>query len=65
MITKNVKALIGYRLEQAEESLEAADILLQKELIRPSVNRAYYAMFYAVMALLAVEKKEFYLMHFC
>lgn len=58
MITKNIKALIGYRLEQADESLEAADVLLQKELIRPSVNRSYYAMFYAVLALLAVEKKE-------
>ncbi len=58
MITKNIKALIGYRLEQSDESLKAADILLQKKLIRPSVNRSYYAMFYAVLALLAVEKKE-------
>jgi uncharacterized protein (UPF0332 family) len=32
--------------------------LLDKNLIRPSVNRAYYAMFYAVLALLAQGKKE-------
>jgi len=32
--------------------------LLEKGLIRPSVNRAYYAMFYAVLALLTLEKKE-------
>ena len=58
MITENIKALIEYRLEQADESLQAAAVLLQKELVRPSVNRSYYAMFYAVLALLAVEKKE-------
>ena len=58
MMTENVQALVTYRLEQADESLEAARTLLDKELIRPSVNRAYYAMFYAVLALLARGKKE-------
>jgi len=57
MTTDNVKALVAYRLEQADESLEAS-ILLDQGLIRPSVNRAYYAMFYAVLALLAGRKKE-------
>jgi uncharacterized protein (UPF0332 family) len=58
MMTENKKALVAYRLEQADESLEAAGILLDKGLIRPSVNRAYYAMFYAVLALLAPDKRE-------
>ena len=58
MMTENIKALVAYRLEQADESLEAAKILLDKGLIRPSVNRAYYAMFYAVLALLARGKQE-------
>jgi len=58
MMTENIQALVAYRLEQADESLEAAKTLLDKKLIRPSVNRAYYAMFYAVLALLAREKKE-------
>jgi len=58
MITENIKALMTYRLEQANESLEAATVLLEKRLIRPSVNRAYYGMFYAVLALLTLEKKE-------
>ena len=58
MMTENIKALVAYRLEQADESLEAAVILLDKGLIRPSVNRAYYAMFYAVLALLARGKQE-------
>jgi len=58
MTTANVKALVSYRLEQADESLEAARILLDKGLTRPSVNRSYYAMFYAVLALLATGKQE-------
>ena len=58
MMTENVQALVTCRLEQADESLEAARTLLDKELIRPSVNRSYYAMFYAVLALLAQGKKE-------
>ena len=58
MMTENIKALVAYRLEQADECLEAARTLLDKKLIRPSVNRAYYAMFYAVLALLARGKKE-------
>ncbi len=58
MMTENIQALVTYRLEQADESLEAARTLLDKKLIRPSVNRAYYAMFYAVLALLARGKQE-------
>ena len=58
MITENIKALISYRLEQADESLVAAKVLLDSKLLRPTVNRAYYAMFYAVLALLASRKME-------
>jgi uncharacterized protein (UPF0332 family) len=31
---------------------------MEKQLFRPSINRSYYAMYYAVLALLAIEKKE-------
>lgn len=50
------EALIQYRIEQAEESLESAQLLLDHEKYRPSVSRSYYAMFYAVMALFAKER---------
>jgi len=46
------EALIKYRLEQAEETLKDAKILLKEGSLRGVVNRAYYAMFYAVLALL-------------
>jgi len=58
MINSNIQSLVTYRLEQADESLKAARILLEKGLARPSVNRAYYSMFYAVLALLATRKQE-------
>jgi uncharacterized protein (UPF0332 family) len=58
MITENIQALVTYRLEQAHESLDAARVLLEKKLDRPALNRAYYAMFYAVLALLATRKRE-------
>ena len=58
MSIDNIKALMTYRLEQADESLKAAELLLQGKLLRPSVNRAYYVMFYAVLALLASKKME-------
>jgi uncharacterized protein (UPF0332 family) len=45
--------LIRYRLEQARESLKEADVLLAAGMSHRSVmNRLYYAMFYAVLALL-------------
>jgi len=57
MTTENLKALVAYRLEQARESLEASTTLLKQDILRSSVNRSYYAMFYGVLALLALEKR--------
>lgn len=54
-MTANREALVQYRLEQADESIESAQILLDNEKCRPSVSRSYYAMFYAVLALLTHE----------
>jgi uncharacterized protein (UPF0332 family) len=58
MMTHNLAELLRYRLEQADEALRAARILLREESLRASVNRSYYAMFYAVLALLASRKEE-------
>ena len=58
MMTHNHAELVRYRLGQVDEALRAASILLREESLRASVNRSYYAMFYAVLALLAVRKEE-------
>jgi uncharacterized protein (UPF0332 family) len=58
MSTENVQALVRSRLEQADEALHAAQILLEQSSLRAAVNRSYYAMFYAVLALLALHQQE-------
>ena len=55
---EKIRALVAYRMEQSEEALQAARINLDAGLFRSAANRAYYAMFYAVLALLAIEKQE-------
>lgn len=49
--------LSRYRIKQAEESLDEAKFLLTgKKSGRSVINRVYYAMFYAVLALLVYEQ---------
>jgi len=52
-MNEDLKALINYRLQKARETLRDAHLLLEGGGSPESViNRAYYAMFYAVLALL-------------
>ncbi len=52
---ERVQGLVAYRLEQADDALLAARTLREAGLARDSVNRSYYAMFYAVLAALATR----------
>lgn len=56
MKPEQLEALLHYRIEQAHETLREAEILLDKSALRGTVNRAYYAMFYALLALLATKQ---------
>lgn len=48
-----VRALIRYRLKEADDSIAEAKVLLKENMsLRVVANRLYYAMFYAVLALL-------------
>ncbi len=51
-MTERRVSLLRYRLQQAEEALKAARILLDSSIHRTSASQSYYAMFYAVLALL-------------
>jgi uncharacterized protein (UPF0332 family) len=51
--------LISYRLEKAQESIDAAYLLLSNGMLTSSMNRVYYAMFYAVQALLVLDNVAF------
>ncbi len=51
------KELARYRMQQASESTdEGRYLLLGKKSSRSVINRAYYAMFYAVLGLLVYEE---------
>ncbi len=54
---KELIELIKYRLKEAEDSIKEAEVLLREGMsMRAVMNRLYYAMFYAVLALL--QEKE-------
>ena len=46
------QALVDYRMEKSQESIKAANLMLKEEMLVFAMNRIYYAMFYAVQALL-------------
>ena len=52
MSPAQLAALLRYRLTQAHETLGEAEILLEQEALRGTINRAYYAMFNAAHAAL-------------
>lgn len=52
MLIENREDYIRYRFQIAEESLDDAKVLLQKQKWNAIINRLYYSCFYAVIALL-------------
>lgn len=52
MDKESVNALISYRLERSAETMMEAEILLREEHFNATINRLYYACYYAVSALL-------------
>lgn len=56
MNSDQLPELLRYRIEQAHEGLSDAKTLFANGSLRGTINRAYYAMFYAVLALLATRQ---------
>ena len=52
---EETRTLILYRLERAKESLDEANILMERGHANTFVSRLYYACFYAVSALLLTK----------
>ena len=59
MTKEEKQALVKYRLERANESIKAAQLLFENKLFTPAMNRIYYSMFYSVQALLVLNEKAF------
>ena len=52
MINDNDKlALIKYRLEQADDSIDVVEFLINSDKLTVAVNRIYYGLYYSVTAL--------------
>jgi len=59
MDNNEIKTLVNYRLEQSKENLEEAEVLFENKKFKGANNRAYYAIFHAVKAILAIEQVDF------
>ena len=53
------KELSDYRLKQADDSLKVASLCVNDGFYKDSINRSYYSAFYAVKAVLALDKVDF------
>lgn len=51
--------LSAYRLQESEDSLKVAKLCLDSGLYKDSINRSYYAAFYAIKAVLALGTIDF------
>lgn len=48
-----------YRLQRAKEEREIAELLYKENKLLAANNRAYYSIFYAIRAVLAIERIDF------
>lgn len=53
------KDLAKYKLERAREELETAELLFDNEKLKAANNRAYYAIYYSLTAVLCLEPIAF------
>ena len=58
-MTEKQRDLCIYRLKQAEETVQSAKLCKNNHFYKDAINRAYYAAFYAVKAVLAIEGIDF------
>jgi len=59
MKPEDSESLVLHRLQKSEEALQAALIMLEKEMLSFAMNRIYYALYYAVQALMGYKGVHF------
>ncbi len=59
MDNKEIEVLARYRLEQSRENLEEAEALFNINKFKGASNRAYYSIFHAIKAILALDQIDF------
>lgn len=55
---KDRESLINHRLAQAKETILDVELLLENKRYRSAINRIYYGMFYALLALSTAKQFE-------
>lgn len=55
-MSESKKKAVRERMKQAHETLDEAKTLFEQDFWRGTINRSYYAMFYAVLALAASKE---------
>lgn len=59
LVDSRQKDLSDYCLSQAEDSIKVAKMSYESSLYKDSINRSYYAAFYSIKAVLALEEVDF------
>ena len=59
MNKEEIEILVKYRFEQAKENLVEAEVLFGINKFKGASNRAYYSIFHAIKAILAMEQIDF------
>lgn len=54
-MTKEIKTLVKYRLSRSKEAFKDGVLLFENNSLNSSINRFYYAAYYAARALLAIK----------
>lgn len=52
MDKKSIEALVNYRLQRSSDTMQEANVLFREKHYNTTINRLYYACYYAVSALL-------------
>jgi uncharacterized protein (UPF0332 family) len=58
-MTEKQNNLCKYRISQAHETIKSATLCLDNHFYKDAINRSYYAAFYGVKAVLALEDVDF------
>ncbi len=58
MTEEESRKIIQHRLQEAEETIADVELLINNERFRSAVNRIYYGMFYALLALATAHQME-------
>ena len=58
-MNNKARDLCLYRMQNAKETLDTANLCMEHKHYKDTINRCYYAAFYAIKAVLALEEKDF------